>query len=228
MDVKMSGTSFQISAIFHHRMNESMQFMIPVLFIPLAFICGSLPFSVWLGKRWIGLDVRQFGDGNPGAANVFRAGNKFAGLLVLLLDVSKAAAPVGVAYFNLGFRGVPMFLIAVAPILGHIYSPFLAFRGGKAISTALGVWIGLTIWKASLAGVLAALIGISLFTSAGWAVMLAMAGILIELLVWMPDPLLISVLIAETLILAWTHRTDLSQWPRFRRWLAQRFLHARN
>jgi glycerol-3-phosphate acyltransferase PlsY len=120
-----------------------------------------------------------------------------------------------------------MFLIAIAPILGHVFSPFLGFRGGKAIATALGVWIGLTIWKASLAGVIAVMIGVALFTSPGWAVMLALGGILIALLLWLPDPLLLFVLAGETVILAWTHRTDLSQWPRVRTWLAQHFYRVR-
>ncbi len=210
--------------LFFHRDEVAIKsIMLPFIFIPLAFLCGSLPFSVWLGKIFMGTDVRRLGDGNPGAANAFRTGNKLVGLSALLLDVSKAAAPVGLAYFNLGFRGLPMFLIAVAPILGHVFSPFLGFRGGKAISTALGVWIGLTIWKASLAGVIAVGIGMVLFTTPGWAVMLAMGGILGMLLLWMPDPLLLAVLASETLILAWTHRADLSHLPRLRPWLAKAF-----
>jgi acyl phosphate:glycerol-3-phosphate acyltransferase len=191
-------------------------------------VCGSLPFSVWLGKIFMKMDVRAFGDGNPGAANVFRAGNKLAGIFTLILDVSKAAAPVGLAYFNLGIRGLPMFLIAMAPLLGHVFSPFLGFRGGKGISTVLGIWIGLTIWKASLAGVICALLGIAFFTPSGWAVMLALAGILATLLLWLPDALLVSVLAGQTLLLAWTHRSDLSHWPRLRPWLTQRFSRGRN
>ncbi len=137
--------------------------MVSIAVIPFAFLCGSLPFSVWLGKILLGLDVRKFGDGNPGAFNAFRTGNKWVGLLVLLLDISKAAAPVGWAYFNLDIRGIPMLLIAVAPILGHVFSPFLGFRGGKALATSLGVWIGLTIWKLSFPAVVGALVGIALF-----------------------------------------------------------------
>jgi len=201
--------------------------MVPLVFILFAFLCGSLPFSVWLAKIFLGVDVRRFGDGNPGAANAFRTGNKLVGLLTLLLDISKAAVPIGLAYFNLGIRGVPMFLIAAAPILGHAYSPLLGFRGGKAISTTLGVWIGLTIWNASLAGVIAAVIGIVLFNPAGWAVMLALVGILIALLVWMPDPLFLSVLASQVFILAWTHRADLSHWPHIRPWLARHLLRAK-
>ena len=202
--------------------------MLAFLFIIIAFLCGALPFSIWLGKLFTGQDVRRFGDGNPGAANVFRAGNTLAGLLALLLDVSKAAVPVGLAWFNLGLRGLPMFFIAIAPLLGHVFSPFLGGRGGKGISTVLGIWIGLTLWKASLAGVLFAVIGIALFTPPGWAVLLALAGILAALLVWMPDPLLLAVLAGITLILARTHRSDLRQGPHLRPWLAQRFIHDRN
>ena len=187
--------------------------------ILLAFACGSLPFSVWIGKLLAGVDVRRVGDGNPGATNVFRGGNRLAGLLALMLDIAKAAAPVGLAYFNLRVRGVPMFLIAIAPILGHAFSPFLGFRGGKALATALGVWIGLTVWKASLPAVAGVVVGSTFLTPPGWAVMVAMAFILAALLIWLPDPLLLAVWLAQTLILAWTHRADLRARPQPRGWL---------
>jgi glycerol-3-phosphate acyltransferase PlsY len=193
-----------------------------IVLVLFAFLCGSLPFSVWLGKLFLKVDVRKYGDGNPGAANVFRTGNKIVGLTALLLDVAKAAAPVGLCYYNLGIRGIPMYLISIAPILGHVFSPFLGFHGGKAIAASLGVWIGLTIWKVSLAGVIGTVIGISLVTSSGWAVMLGMVSILLTLLIWMPEPLLIMVWLSETLILIWTHRADLRQKPALRSWLAKR------
>jgi len=192
--------------------------------IPLAFLCGSLPFSVWLGKIFLKRDVRQYGDGNPGAANVFRAGNHWVGLLVLILDITKAAVPVGLAYVNFGIRGMEMALIAIAPILGHAFSPFLKFKGGKAIATVLGVWIGLTIWKASLPGVLGVIIGIGIFSSPGWAVMLGLASILAVLLLWLPDPIFLAVLAGQILILGWTHRKELRHLPKFRPWLV-RMLH---
>lgn len=198
--------------------------MIWVVLLLIAFIGGSIPFSLWLGKLLLKVDVRQVGDGNPGAANVFKAGGRIIGLLSLILDVSKAAFPVGLAYHNLEIRGIPMFLIALAPILGHVFSPFLGFRGGKGLATALGVWIGLTIWKASLAGVIATLVGIALTSIPGWAVMLGLVGILATLLIWIPDQLLILVWVGETLILMWTHRADLCQRPNLRPWLAKRFI----
>jgi glycerol-3-phosphate acyltransferase PlsY len=195
--------------------------MTAAVMILLAFLCGSLPFSVWLGRLLLGVDVRQFGDGNPGAANVFKAGNRLVGVLALILDISKAAAPVGIANFNLNIRGPEMFLIAAAPVLGHAFSPFLGWRGGKAIAPAFGVWIGLTLWKVSLPAAAAVLVGFALFTPSGWAVMFALVGILAVLLVWLPDPLLISVWLVETLILAWTHRADLRQGAHLRPWLVR-------
>ena len=197
--------------------------MLSVAMILFAFVSGSFPFSTWLGKLLLGVDVRQYGDGNPGAANVFRSGSKSIGLLALILDVSKAAVPVGLSYYNMGIRGIPMYLIAIAPILGHVFSPFLRFHGGKAIAASLGVWIGLTVWKASLVGVVGTVLGIMLMTSSGWAVMLGLAMILLALLLWMPDPLLLMVWVSETLILGWTHRYDLRHKPVLRLWLTQRF-----
>ena len=193
--------------------------MLPTVLILIAFVCGSLPFSVWVGHVLLGLDVRQLGDGNPGATNVFRSGHALVGVVALILDITKAAAPVGLAYFNLDERGTPMVLIAIAPILGHAFSPFLKFNGGKALATALGVWIGLTTWKVSLPAVVGVVVANALVTPSGWSVMVALAGILAMLLAWLPDPLLLEVWLAQTLILAWTHRTDLRQRPHLRPWL---------
>lgn len=194
-----------------------MPLLTTLLLIGLAFALGSAPFSVWLGYVFLRKDVRSYGDHNPGATNVFRAGNRLVGLLVLLLDISKAAAPIGVAYDLLGIRGPAMFLIAIAPPLGHAFSPFLKFRGGKALATVLGVWIGLTNWPAAAASLIFVVLGYRLLAQPGWAVMLAMCGILGALLLWSPDPLLLGVLAAQWLLVIWTHRADLHSLPRLRK-----------
>ncbi|GAB4491950.1 MAG: hypothetical protein OHK0031_15000 [Anaerolineales bacterium] len=146
------------------------------MFFLLAFFSGAIPFSVWL-PRLAGRDPRLVGDKNPGATNAFKAGGKFIGLAALLLDISKAAAPVGLAYQIFGWRGAPMLWIALAPSLGHAWSPFLRFRGGKALATVLGAWIGLTLWDVPLV----ALAGISLWfvllKNSAWAVLLTLLGV---------------------------------------------------
>lgn len=193
-----------------------------LVLILLAFLCGSLPFSVWLGRIVCRTDVRHFGDGNPGATNAFRAGGALPGLLALMLDVSKGAAPVGLAYFNLGIRGLPMYLVSTAPLLGHAFSPFLRFRGGKGLAVSFGVWIGLTIWRIPLPALLLVLLWTALLDASGWAVLLTLVGLGVVLLAWMPDPLLLAVLAGQAVILAWTHRVDLGRRPHLRPWLAGR------
>jgi len=98
----------------------------------------------------------------------------------------------------------------------------LRFRGGKAVAVSLGVWIGLTIWKHLWPGD-----GCGdwhcIHDYGGLAVMLGLVGILIALLIWMPDPLFFMVWVGMTLILIWTHRADLSHPPRWRPWLTKLF-----
>jgi glycerol-3-phosphate acyltransferase PlsY len=185
-----------------------------LIWILIAFISGSIPFSVWLGRIFLGLDVRQFGDGNPGATNVYKAGSPLLGIITLLLDVSKAALPVGYCYSILGIRGWLMFLIALAPLAGNIFSPFLGFFGGKSLAVALGIWIGLSTWKASVPAVAGILFGTFILSSTGWGMMVSMGVILITLLIWIPLPLFIWIWLGITIMLAWTHRLDLRSPPR--------------
>src|SRR5215212_9316759 len=144
----------------------------------LAFLCGSVPFSLLIGFWVLKVDVRRYGDGNPGAANVIRAGGWWVGIPAVLLDSLKGAAPVGSAYFVMGIQDWRIVPIAIAPVAGHAFSPWLHFRGGKAVAVTFGVWTGLTLGEAPV------LLGIFLllmyFTVAvnGWAVILAMLGLL--------------------------------------------------
>jgi len=192
-----------------------------IIFVLIAYLCGSMPFSVWLGKLFLKKDVRNFGDGNPGAFNVIKSGSKTLGIIVLILDITKAAVPVGLAYNNYEIRGLPMALIAVAPVVGHAYSIFLRFHGGKAIGTALGSWIGLTIWELPLAGLIATLIGFGILSSPGWAILLGLIAILAVLLFWIPDKMLLLIWLVVAIVLVWKHRQDLSQAPKLRSWVSK-------
>jgi glycerol-3-phosphate acyltransferase PlsY len=161
-----------------------------------------------------GADPRQVGDQNPGATNALKAGGKWVGLLALLLDISKAAAPIGMAYQIYQWRGAEMALIALAPLLGHAYSPFLRFRGGKALATALGVWIGLTLWQVPLVALAGITLWYLLFKNPGWAVLFTLAGMAIFLLLFRPDPfLLYGVLAPQSALLIFKHRHHFLQSP---------------
>ncbi len=195
-----------------------------ILMLALAYFFGAIPFSVWLTRLFLKKDVRQFGDGNPGAVNTFRTGNKVLGLLVLILDISKAAIPVGLSYQQLGIRGLPMFLIAIAPVLGHAFSPFLKFKGAKAIGTVLGTLIGVSLWRLSLPAVIGAGVGIALLTTTGWAITLAVLFALTAQLIWFQDPFYIIVLLSVFLILRYTLRTDFVKPPQLRSWVINLFV----
>jgi acyl phosphate:glycerol-3-phosphate acyltransferase len=177
-------------------------------YILAAFLLGALPLSVWVTKL-AGKDPRAVGDHNPGATNALKAGGKWAGLFALLLDISKAAAPVGLAYQILEIRGPAMLAIALAPTLGHAYSPFLRFQGGKALATTLGAWIGLTLWDVPLIALAGITIWFILLKNSGRAVLLTLAGIAIYLAFSRPEPLFFWVLGLQTILLTWKHRGDL-------------------
>lgn len=178
----------------------------------VGFLCGSLPFSVWV-TGLAGADVRAVGDHNPGATNALKAGGWKSGLAALFLDTSKAAVPVGLACQIFGVRGPGLLAIALAPILGHAYSPFLKFKGGKALATALGVWIGLTIWDVPLVALVGIILWFVLLKNSGWAVVLALAGMATYLIWFRPDTLLLEILGLQSILLIWKHRYDLRQIP---------------
>ena len=99
--------------------------------IIVSFLAGSIPFSVWLGRMFTRSDIRSVGDGNPGTTNAWKAGGWQLGMLVLLLDFLKGAIPVGIAVQNWGWDGAVVVAVALAPILGHDFSPFLRGRGER-------------------------------------------------------------------------------------------------
>lgn len=119
------------------------------LFILVAYILGSIPTAVWVGKKFYNKDIRDFGSGNAGATNTFRVLGKKAGIPVLIFDVLKGWFSVYVLSHSLGvdtltnsFMNIQIGLGIVA-VVGHIYPIFAKFKGGKGVATTLGVVIAL-------------------------------------------------------------------------------------
>lgn len=203
-----------------------------LLWIIIAFFCGALPFSVWLGQRVLKKDIRQFGDANPGATNVLRAGGRGAAAVALLLDFLKGALPVALAHFQIKLTGWPLAAVALAPVLGHAFSPFLGFKGGKAVAVTGGIWCGLTVWEGPTVGGLLLGLFVLCFAVDGWAVICAIFGMLLYFVLtpsaWnglagRPELwVILAVGSGNLLILAWKHRTDLMRPLRLRPWLSQR------
>lgn len=147
----------------------------------IAFLLGSVPSGLWVGRLAHGIDVRDHGSGNLGATNVYRTLGRGWGLLVLFLDGFKGWAAVhwvpALAHLvTEGNAGLGVSLVAMAAAaLGHMFSPFASFRGGKGVATVAGSWaalapvallLALAVWIlvfatsriVSLASVLAALV----------------------------------------------------------------------
>jgi glycerol-3-phosphate acyltransferase PlsY len=184
--------------------------MIALLWIIVSFLMGAIPFSFWLGKLF-GRDIRNYGDGNPGAFNVWKAGGYRLGIPAMLLDYLKGVVPVSLAYSEFGFSGWELVLVALSPVLGHAFSPFLRFRGGKAVAVTFGIWTGLTIWEGPT--VLGVLLGVlfSIQKVDGWSVILAMFGLLAYFLIRQAAALILIIWFGNVLILAWKQRHDLRQ-----------------
>ena len=188
--------------------------MLPqLLWLLLSFFAGALPLSVWVGRLAARRDIREVADHNPGATHVLRTGGFGSFLVAMSLDISKAAVPVGLAAQIFGWSGWPLLLIALAPPLGHAFSPFLGGKGGKAVAAVFGVWIGLTIWQIPVVCLAALAFWFLWLRTSGWVVVLTMSTVLVYLLIWRPEPLLIAVAVAQIALLAYTHRADLSRRP---------------
>ncbi|MGQ0600181.1 MAG: glycerol-3-phosphate acyltransferase [Anaerolineales bacterium] len=182
----------------------------------IGFVSGSVPYSPLLGRLFLRRDIRQFGDGNPGSTNVFRAGGKWVGVVAVLLDGFKGAIPVGVVYWLLEFRGWRLIPLALAPVLGHAWSPFLRGRGGKAVATTAGIWTGVTGPEAPI--VLGVLLGVWFFALnlSGWAMIATWLCFGLHLLNYRPDPVLHTLWLINLIILLWKYRDDLRQRPALR------------
>jgi glycerol-3-phosphate acyltransferase PlsY len=114
------------------------------IFSVTAYILGSIPTAVWVGKRFYGLDVREHGSKNAGATNTFRVLGKKPGKIVLAIDVLKGLIavllPLTVAYTHNENTIINYKLFAaIFVILGHVFPLFAGFRGGKGVATSLGV-----------------------------------------------------------------------------------------
>lgn len=132
-------------------MDVALSAAVSIGLILLSYLLGSIPFAVVV-SRLMGLqDPRSFGSGNPGATNVLRTGNKKAAVLTLLGDAAKGWLAVILAGYVAQRMELPIMVLAacaLAVFLGHVYSCFLKFKGGKGVATALGVLLALEPWLA--------------------------------------------------------------------------------
>ena len=121
----------------------------------IAYIIGSIPTAVWIGKSWHGIDIREHGSKNAGATNTFRILGKRAGIIVLVVDIVKGFIAVTLPLCFINFKLFNFLLLsdidlivvqiftAILAVLGHVFPIFAKFKGGKGVATSLGVIIGI-------------------------------------------------------------------------------------
>lgn len=119
----------------------------PIFLFIIFFFYGSILFGYILSKVFFKKDIRKYGDGNPGTWNAFKVGGAKIGIPTLLLDYSKGLIPSIIAKNLYSQNSFYFIILSIAPILGHAFSPFLKFKGGKAMASSFGLWTALTLWE---------------------------------------------------------------------------------
>jgi len=188
-----------------------------ILLTAAAYLLGSLPFSLIIGRTFYKTDVREHGSRNAGATNTWRVLGWKAGLPVLILDISKGVAATFLPLVISNLTSDPDLLLwfrimcGIAAAIGHIYPVFAGFKGGKAVATLFGVMIGLMALPAAASFLIFLVVFISFrYVSLGSI----LAGLSLPLMVWLlsahPLQLMIISLLVSLLVLV-THRKNIGR-----------------
>ncbi|HEY78143.1 MAG TPA: glycerol-3-phosphate acyltransferase [Dehalococcoidia bacterium] len=185
-----------------------------VLLALAAFWLGACPFSLWVGRWFLGKDIRDYADGNPGAANVFRAGGRKSGFLALVLDIAKGMPLVFLAHAFFGLAEPLAMLVGICAIAGHSFSPLLRLRGGKAIAVTFGVLMALPQHEVLFTFAAFMLLGFFFIENNAWIVMLGPVGSLAYLAVTGMDFWYSLFMMGVLMLLVIKHFNELKTIPR--------------
>jgi glycerol-3-phosphate acyltransferase PlsY len=192
-----------------------------------AFILGAVPFSVIIGRLILGKNIRDYGDGNPGSVNVFRAGGQKAGFLAVFLDIAKGVPFVFLAHAWLHLPGLSIVMVALSAVLGHAFSPFLRWHGGKAVAISFGVLAGLPQHEVLLAYIAFVVAGFLFVENDSWIVVLGAAATLAYVAIAGEPYWVILLLFCILALFVFKYYDTLHSLPRFRgrliRWLQSIF-----
>jgi len=180
-----------------------------LLLLAVGYLLGSMP-NGYLAGRWLkGIDLRQCGSGSTGATNVLRNVGKAPALVVFLLDVGKGALAVLLAK-SFGLNDWVQVLAGLAALAGHIWPVWLGWKGGKAVATGLGMFLGLA-WPVGLAcfGLFMAVISISRIVSLSSVV--AAIGLPVLMVLAGANGASISVSGLASVMVLWRHRSNIER-----------------
>ena len=175
----------------------------------LGYLLGSIP-SGWLAGRWLkGIDLRELGSGSTGATNVLRQVGKGPALVVFLIDVGKGAAAVLIAR-ALGLGDWIQVLAGLTALAGHIWPVWLGFKGGKAVATGLGLFLGLA-WPVGLASFGVFLLTLWLFRIVSLSSVLAALSLPLLMIRFSGIGSYILIALVAMGLVLWRHRSNLSR-----------------
>lgn len=183
-----------------------------------AYLLGSIPTAIWISKWWYGKDIRDYGSGNPGSTNMYRVFGFKAGFVTQIVDISKGfiAASLPIWFSLPGDHLTNQLLLGLLGVLGHIYTVFARWKGGKGVNTLLGVMLSVEP-KACVVGIVVFLIVLFLFRMVSLASMFAVASFPIYLLVLRfgyderLHPVLFPFSIILVFLIVYTHRTNIQR-----------------
>jgi len=189
-----------------------------ILCLAGAFLLGSIPTAVWIGRAFFGIDVREHGSGNAGATNALRVLGTKTGVIVLLLDAFKGVAAVSLGwlvkdyFFSLSMFSIFQLSLGLFALLGHVYPVFAGFRGGKGIATLAGI-VGVLFPGAVL---ICLLVFVALFIPTRYVSVGSMAAALAfpVAVIWITGPatppeIVFSLLVA--VFVPYTHRKNIKR-----------------
>jgi acyl phosphate:glycerol-3-phosphate acyltransferase len=184
----------------------------------LSYLCGSIPTSVWWGRAFYGLDVREHGSRNAGATNTFRVLGPKAGVPVLLFDVLKGFVPVRVLALwsdldsgSADFAWLRVVMV-LAAVVGHLYPVFAGFRGGKGVATSFGGILALHRGAALIClGVFLLVFLLSKYVSLGSLCAAVAFAIAVQFIDRDDHLVLQGFSIVLCALVFWTHRTNIGR-----------------
>lgn len=175
-----------------------------------SYLIGSFPTGYLFGKILKGMDIREHGSGNPGATNVFRVVGPTAGVLTLLIDFAKGFVAVVLARIHLSHEPRLLALIGLCAILGHSFSLFLKFRGGKGVITSAGVFFAiLPIPTAIALGIFLVALLSTRYVSVGS--ISGAIGLCVSAWIMLDSKFLIAVVTASSLLIIFLHRKNIQR-----------------
>jgi len=193
--------------------------LLDFILVIIAYLLGSIPSSVWIGKRFYGVDVRRHGSHNAGATNTLRVLGRRAALPVFVIDFMKGFVAVKLSSIAVSYNGyapdsVELFmlemLLIVAAVAGHIFPVFAGFKGGKGVATIAGTMVAVATVPTLLAlGVFVAVLAVSHYVSLGSIVGAVCFPVILVL--YHADIKMVIFGIVVALLLIFTHRKNIGR-----------------